>query len=166
MRGNAGGYDQRELLEKYNYMQRRVVEIDRLTMRNIIFVEKVLVMRLRATLLKVEELKGMIEILKKENIDLIESEEIFLGMPNPKEGEMECKDQDTKIKIQELESEKNHLETDLKTFTDQQEAITKRAKCLEEEKERLAEQRRMVGIWSKVADKTKLLGLLEQELEV
>jgi hypothetical protein len=58
------------------------------------------------------------------------------------------------------------LETDLKTFTDQQEAITKRAKCLEEEKERLAEQRRMVGIWSKVADKTKLLGLLEQELEV
>jgi hypothetical protein len=29
MRKGAGSYDQRELLEKYNYMQRRVVEIDR-----------------------------------------------------------------------------------------------------------------------------------------
>ena len=145
-------------------MQKRIVEIDRLTMRNIIFVEKILVPRLRSALLRVRDSKILIDILKKESLDLAEEEEaLFQKYSN------ECDNPDNQekcAKLQELQSEKAQLENDLKTFTDQKGAITKRGKCLEEEKERLAEQKRMVTIWSKVADKTKLLGLLEQELEV
>ena len=158
---NSIDTDSQMLLEKYVFMQRRVIEIDRLTMRNIIFVEKIQVPRLRSSLLRVKDTNILIEMLKKESIDLAEDEE---GICQRFSGEEEKKEQ--AAKLQELQSEKTQQETDLKTFSDQQEAIKKREKCLEEEKDRLTEQKRMVNIWSKVADKTKLLGLLEQELEV
>jgi hypothetical protein len=60
-------------------MSKRVIEIDRLTIRNIIYVEKVLVLRLRSCLIKSRDNRMHIEMLKKENIDNLELEETLVA---------------------------------------------------------------------------------------
>ena len=64
----------------------------------------------------------MIEVLKRENIDIQEAEETLVATYNMGKNDKDA--QETKSKIQELGVEKTQLENDLKTFTDQQEAIT------------------------------------------
>ena len=152
--------DQKNLLKKYTFMSKRVIEIDRLTIKNIIYVEKVLVLRLRSCLIKARDSKLHIEMLKKENIDNLELEETLvatLGMPKDEE--------QIKIDTQELLVEKGQLKNDLNTFKQQQEALQKRTKCLEDEKRRLNEQKLMVNIWKEITEKTKILGEFENKIE-
>ena len=60
-------------------MTKRVIEIDRLIMRNIIFVEKILVQRIRSQMQRVKDTKSLVETLKIEKMDIAETEETMLG---------------------------------------------------------------------------------------
>ncbi len=61
--------------------------------------------------------------------------------------------------------ERSQLLCDLGTFRGQQEALQGRTECLELEKKRLNDQKRMVGIWKVITEKSKLLGELEAKVE-
>lgn len=48
-------------------------------MRNIIFVEKILVQRIRSQMQRVKDTKSLVETLKIEKMDIAETEETMLG---------------------------------------------------------------------------------------
>jgi hypothetical protein len=141
-------------------MSKRVIEIDRLTIRNIIYVEKVLVLRLRSCLIKTRDNRLHIEMLKKENIDNLELEETLVATMG-----MERDHDRINAQVQGLMSERSQLVNDLGTFKQQQEALQKRTGCLEQEKKRLNDQKLMVGIWQQISEKGKLLNEYESKVE-
>ena len=93
---NSVDPEYQQIIDKYSFMQRRVIDIDRQTMRNIIFVEKIQVPRLRTSLMRVKDTGILLEMLRKESIDLAEEEEgVFQKFSNKDEKEQ-------KAKLQEL----------------------------------------------------------------
>ena len=106
-------------------MTRRVIEIDRVTMKNIIYIEKMLVNRLRACMRNCRECKNHIDILKAEEIDIAETEENMLATYDPGEQYHQAVK-----KTAELNQERDGLASNLKMFLDQRHAIEDRNSCL------------------------------------